>query len=220
MAFAPTSPQPDNFDTRPDENPNAPISLTYMPDGTYVDNQGNAVSVAPNTANSSNNSSDTDYGIEELLDELANIDPEDFNGDPDYTAITPLVCWRSCAQGGGPVAFAGEDECPSGYTAFEPDCSGRDEQVDLLIQELLAAREEAAEGSSEAEELQRQIDELKASATQPAMPLPPVEIPSITEPKKFGLGGIPPWAIIGGITLVAVIAILGRRGAPAPAPQA
>ena len=162
---------------------------------------------------SDSNQGDT-YSVEDLLDDLVDFDPDE--GETAEEEIFDVsegqvrICYTPCNANGNSfgVAFVGLDACPVTHPFSEqPDCTQvRDSLEDLVDRytELLSE----AEGAN-AEELQALQD--KIADLQRAMETPVGDPLLPPAPQKAGFGDIPPWAILTGLGVVAVIAILGSR---------
>ncbi|MBN37731.1 MAG: hypothetical protein CMI29_04625 [Opitutae bacterium] len=165
--------------------------------------------------NFSNDADSQEYSIADLLEDLVDFDPDE--GETAEEEIIEVsggqlrICYTACNANGNSSAFAfvGLDSCPVSHPFSQmPDCTEiSDSLADLVdkYDELLAE----AEGAN-AEQLQALQD--KIANLQEAMQAPVVApLPPPPAPQKAGFGGIPPWAILTGLGVVAVIAILGSR---------
>ena len=160
------------------------------------------------------------YDINDLLDDLVDFDPDEGeSGEEELLDITEgqvRICWTSCSASGNSSgqAFYGLDACPVTHPFSEQqDCSEiRDSLEDLVnaYEQQLADAEGA--NDEELQALQDKIEELQAAMETPVIiPAPLPTFPETPAPQKAGLGDIPPWAILAGLGVVAVIAILGGR---------
>jgi hypothetical protein len=127
------------------------------------------------------------------------------------------------------VSYVGGGDCPASHPfSTKPSCEIPDDvqgrfdsyqaQIDALLEDLANS-----ESSEEVSDLTEQLEALRAEleASQGGggvgggggggggggMPYPPYDPPS----KQAGFGNIPTWAIIGGVVLVAIIAIMSSR---------
>jgi hypothetical protein len=110
--------------------------------------------------------------------------------------------------------------CPASYPfSSKPNCEIPDDvqerfdayqnQIDALLEDLANSNssEDISDLTEQLEALQAQLEESK-QATLGVGYIPPAYEPA---PKQAGFGNIPTWAIIGGVTLVAIIVIMSSR---------
>ena len=226
MAQAPTTPPnlPSEDAVRDDFSQGIPTTGTcYTADGVavgvYLVNgqcpQG-FFAEAPRDEDSFADSNEDDaYSVEDLLDDLVDFGPDEGEtGEEEIFEVSDgqvRICYTPCNANGNTfgVAFVGLDACPQTHPFSEkPDCSEVRDSLDALVErydELLAEAEGA--NAEELQALQDKIADLQEAMQTPVvapLPLPPA-------PQKAGFGDIPPWAILAGLGVVAVIAILGGR---------
>ena len=164
--------------------------------------------------------SETDpFTVQDLLDELLEFDTTGSQTDvvaavnAGETNLSILICHSPCNSNGNyDVRASASGSCPASHPFLEaPDCSDARDSIDALM-DLFREQQEALENaqnnnnSEETEALKKQLADLQMQIQLAQMQAPPTP-----EPKQAGLGGIPPWAILGGLGLVAVIAIVGGR---------
>ena len=129
------------------------------------------------------------------------------------TTLSILICHSPCNSSGNySVQASASGSCPASHPFLvAPDCSDARDSVDALM-DLFREQQEALanaqnnDNSEETEALKKQLADLQMQIQLAQMQPTPTP-----EPKQAGLGGIPTWAILGGLGLVAVIAIVGGR---------
>jgi len=137
-----------------------------------------------------------------------------------------VVCHSPC------MMFSGSDNqqsqsvsvisgvCPPSYPFYtKPDCEIPEDvqglmdsyqnQIDALLEDLANSNssEQVSDLTEQLEALQAQLEASQGGGGGGGIPILPYE----PAPKQAGFGNIPTWAIIGGVTLVAIIVIMSRR---------
>ena len=138
--------------------------------------------------------------------------------------VSSITCWSPCPNPMGRSFLNGQ--CTAEFPYDEkPMCGGKDENLTLdalsariaEIAEMLASQGQPQTANEESEivSLRSELESLQLLMQQNqggggyVDPLP--------EPQQAGLG-IPPWAIIAGLGVIAVILLVNKRGAKQPVP--
>lgn len=129
------------------------------------------------------------------------------------TSLSILICHSPCNSSGNySVVASASGSCPASHPFLvAPDCKDARDSIDALM-DLFREQQEALanaqnnDNTEETEALKKQLADLQMQIQLAQMQPTPTP-----EPKQAGLGGIPTWAILGGLGLVAVIAIVGGR---------
>tara|TARA_R110000787_G_scaffold4210_4_gene16328 strand:- start:3651 stop:4472 length:822 start_codon:yes stop_codon:yes gene_type:complete len=152
--------------------------------------------------------------------------PEDDGDDVVSQEDSSVVCHSPC------MMFSGSDNqqsqsvsvisgvCPPSYPFYtKPDCEIPEDvqglmdsyqnQIDALLEDLANSNssEQVSDLTEQLEALQAQLEASQGGGGGGGIPILPYE----PAPKQAGFGNIPTWAIIGGVTLVAIIVIMSSR---------
>ena len=162
--------------------------------------------------------SETDpFSVQDLLDQLTAFDTTGSQEDvvaavnAGETNLSILICHSPCNSSGNySVQASASGSCPASHPFLvAPDCSDARDSIDALM-DLFREQQEALanaqnnNNTEETEALKKQLADLQ-------MQIQLAQMRPTPEPKQAGLGDIPMWAILGGLGLVAVIAIMGSR---------
>jgi hypothetical protein len=162
--------------------------------------------------------SETDpFSVQDLLDQLLEFDTTGSQEDvvaavnAGESNLSILICHSPCNSSGNySLQASASGSCPASHPFLvAPDCSDARDSIDALM-DLFREQQEALanaqnnNNTEETEALKKQLADLQ-------MQIQLAQMQPTPEPKQAGLGGIPMWAILGGLGLVAVIAIMGSR---------
>ena len=211
-----------------DNNNNLVTMVCYTANGQPVSVQSSTGSCPMGLFSKPPDTEDAFEVAEEVDTFMDDYDGDDEEDDEEEYIPQYQICHSPCKifsgsenQQSQEISYIGGGDCPASYPfSSKPNCEIPDDvqerfdayqnQIDALLEDLSNSNssEQVSDLTEQLEALQAQLEASQGGGGGGGgiqiLPYEPA-------PKQAGFGNIPTWAIIGGVTLVAIIVIMSSR---------